>query len=84
MSNTCSDKKIRGRVLDLPRRGPLLSNSLLYGDNYLAVLRKNGEIQHFFISYKNMPHQAHVEIGGMLYAFLERALKCKLDTVYNN
>ncbi len=41
-------QKIRGRVLGLPRRGPLLSNSLLYGDNYLAVLRKNGEIQALF------------------------------------
>ncbi len=60
------DKKVRGRVLGLPRRGPLLSKSLLYGDNYLALLRKNGGIQHFFIAYKNMPHQAHVEIGGML------------------
>ncbi len=48
-------QKIRGGVLGLPRRGPLLSNSLLYGDNYLAVLRKNGGIQHFFIAYKNMP-----------------------------
>ncbi len=38
-------QKIRGRVLGLPRRGPRLSNSLLYGDNYLAVLRKNGGIQ---------------------------------------
>ncbi len=31
-------QKVRGSVLGLPRRGPLLSNSLLYGDNYLAVL----------------------------------------------
>ncbi len=64
--------------------GPLLSSSLLYGDKYLAVLRKNGGIQHLFIAYKNMPHQARVEIGGMLLAFLIRALKYKLDPVYNN
>ncbi len=59
-------QNIRGRVLGLPRPGPLLSSSLLYGDNYLAVLRKNGGIQYVFIAFKNMPHQAHVEIGGML------------------
>ncbi len=42
------------------------------------------EYSTFFIAYKNVPHQAHVEIGGMLEAFLKRALKCKLDTGYNN
>ncbi len=43
------------------------------------------EYSTFFIAYNNMPHQAHVEIGrNVVSFFLKRALKCKLDTVYNN